>query len=100
MTDTNPPTYAEQIALLKATNLLASAAPHSEKLRSLAASIEIRGPDADGLVWLVFHATPGVHGSAMFNLGSRIDGIALQVARHFETARRKALGLPALEAGQ
>jgi len=68
------------------------------ELRRLAASIEIQGPDADGLMWLVFHATPEVRGSAMFNLGSRIDGIALQVARHFETARREALGLPALEA--
>lgn len=69
----------------KAENLR-DAAP---ELLALAASFEITGPDADGLLWLVLHGN-GTTGKAMFNL-RQADGIAGQVALMLESNRRAAI---------
>jgi hypothetical protein len=61
-------------------------------------NFEIRGPDDDGLLWLILHGR-GTSGRGMFNLGSSTH-IAGQVALLLEEDRRRALAsitLPKLD---
>lgn len=63
------------------------------RLRSVAGSFEIQGPDDDNLLWLIMRPSSALGGQAMFNLGgpSRIAG---QCATILEQDRRAALGEP------
>lgn len=65
---------------------LIAAAPD---LLAVAQNFEIKGPDADGLVWLVLRGK-GTTGSAAFNLGFE-KRMAAQVALHLEQDRRAAI---------
>jgi hypothetical protein len=63
--------------------------------RAALENIEVRGPDADGYVWLVFHGI-GAENQAVINLSVMSEGV-VEVSKAFEWQRRRALGLP--EAG-
>lgn len=52
-------------------------------------NFEIRGPDADDLVWLVLHGK-GTIGAGMVNLGRSMQLVA-QVALRLEEQRRATL---------
>jgi len=70
---------------------LAAANAASAMAREVLANFEIRQPDADGLVWLVFNGN-GTAGKGMINLGDQKRVVA-QVALHFESDRRAALAI-------
>lgn len=72
--------------VMEANARLIAAAPD---LKRVSQNFEIKGPDADGLVWLHLHGQ-GTTGKAMFNLGSP-DRVAVQVALLLEDQRRSAL---------
>lgn len=69
-----------------ANKRLIAAAP---ELKSIADNFQIKGPDEDGLIWLVLHGN-GTTGKAIFNLG-HAEGIAGQVALCLEEDRRAAI---------
>lgn len=54
------------------------------------ASVQIDGPDGDGLLWLRIEH-PEIGGKAAFNLGKADNKIVAQVAQLFEQIRREAL---------
>lgn len=58
-------------------------------LKGVAENFEFRGPDDDGLVWLILHGN-GTTGRAMVNLGPA-GGVTAQVALHLEHDRRAAI---------
>lgn len=61
----------------------------TEGLRKVCDNFYIKGPDEDGLLWLVLHGN-GTTGRALFNLG-RATRIAGQVALLFEQGREAAI---------
>ena len=63
-------------------------------LEAVVRNFEIRGPDDDGLVWMVFHGH-GTTGQGAVNFGTK-DRLVAQVALALEQDRRAALAaLPA-----
>jgi hypothetical protein len=57
--------------------------------REALANFETRGPDADNLVWLIFHGK-GTSGGGMVNLGEP-KRIVTQVVLHLDADRRAAI---------
>lgn len=80
---------------------LASALKQRNQLLAICKNFDIRGPDDDGLVWLVLHGN-GTTGKAMVNLGE-YGTVATQVALHLEAERAAAVAAvekPGAGAGQ
>ena len=71
---------------IEAYERMRSAAPY---LLALAQNFEIKGPDDDGLVWLILNGN-GTSAHAMFNLGSA-DQLVVEVALNLEEDRRTAI---------
>jgi hypothetical protein len=59
-------------------------------LEAVAKAIEIKGPDADMLVWAIFHGSANGYGAVSLGHPSRIIS---KVAMIFEQDRRAALAL-------
>lgn len=72
--------------VMEANARLICAAPD---LIKVAQNIEVKGPDADAVFWLVLHGH-GMTAKAMFRLGS-IDLVAVQAMCLFEEDRRAAI---------
>lgn len=65
------------------------------RLREVASSFEITGPDDDSMIWLALrHYGVPTGGQALIHLGKSTPGIMGQLAIALEEARRAALGEP------
>lgn len=85
----DPPKVGSFASIEAALHENESLRARAEKAEAVCQNFEVKGPDADGLYWLVLHGK-GTGGMGAFNLGTAAK-IATQVAMHLEEDRRAAL---------